>query len=306
MAHRYEPDKMLQLVQLCCWKERTEMTQNGLIGLTAKLGPVQQSGQEPNDRYLVDLVSNARKALKDGSTITKWESYVNLLLNLAGFNNWDDWKEALHSPGYFLSPERIDSDISVENVVTIALPQLLQKQLSPTLTFAKKSFPAELLLSREETLSEFAEFALAQLEKSAAVVCALPLPWKDQTAKMRNPAWGEFTKTGRILPVWVDPEDAWNIIPPFIPSLSQQSTAGLPGLLTGILFLAQQTNAVNNSAENAQNDKKEQRSTDSGAHFDNSTIGIYMQGGTVHHLNTGGDQIVNNYIQPGTQENKDF
>jgi len=298
MAHHYEPDKIIQLVQLCCWKGRTETTQSGLIELAAKLGPFQQSEeeirqrkkeQELNDRYIVDLLSDARKGLKAGTTIPKRESYIRMLLNYVGFNHWDDWKEALRKPGNFLSPEKAGFELSGEKPLTIIVPQVLEKQLSPTLSFVKKSSPIALLSSREETLIELAKHALAQLEKSDMIICALPLSWKDQVTKMRQPVWGEFSGTERILPVWIDTANEWNPATSFIQVKQEQSATGLPGLLIGLLFLENYTRM-----QFAEEGKQPPR--ENAPHFNNSTVGFYMQGGTVHHLNTGGDQTINNYF----------
>lgn len=280
------------------------MSQNGLIELSARLGPAAQSEgktrtnePDPNDRYFVDLLSDARKSQKDGTTLTKRESYIQLLLNRVGFNHWEDWKEALRKSEQFLSPEA-GFEMTGENAVTILIPRLLEKQLSPTLAIVKKSSSVDLLACREETLSELAKYALTQLEKSAIIMCALPLSWKDQVVKMRGPAWGEFSGTGRILPVWIDLQDEWNPVPPFIPSLKQeQSTAGLPGLLTGMLFLESEANRQPNAASQATGEGKgKQDSRRNAPHFTNSTVGFYMDGGTIHHLNTGGDQTINNYF----------
>jgi len=298
MAHHYEPDKLIELVQLCCWKGRADITQNGLIELAAKLGAVPQSEeevkqrkkeQELNDRYIVDLLSDARKALKAGTTVPKRESYVRLLLNYAGFNYWDDWKEALRKPGNFLFPEKADFEIAGEKALTIVVPQLLEKQLSPTLSFVRKSSSIDLLSCREETLADLAQHVLAQLDKSGMMLCALPLAWKDQVTKLRQPAWGDFSGTGRILPVWIDATNEWNPVAPFIPVKQEQSVAGIQGLLIGLLFLENYSN-MQPGAEGKQQPRE------NAPHFNNSTIGFYMQGGTVHHLNTGGDQTINNYF----------
>ena len=289
MALHYEPDKIIQLVQLCSWRERTEMSQSGQMELANKL----TSGQKFNDRYIVDLMSDARKAAKEGATIKKIESNINLLLNHVGFNNWDDWKTALRSPGNFLSPENEHFDNPEEKLLKIVVPKELEKQLIPTLTFVQKTFPIETRSANETSLVELAKHAIGLLENTALVICALPLSWKDQAVKIRQPAWGDFSGTKRILPVWVDTDDVWNPVAPFLSSVKQeQSTAGLPGILTGLLFLE---NHVKQDTAGAQN-QTNQSTKSTGPQFHHSEVGFYMQGGTVHNLVTGGDQIINNHF----------
>lgn len=287
MAQHYEPDKIIQLVQLCSWRERTEMSQNGQMELANKLAP----GQKINDRYIVDLMSDARKAIKEGTTIKKNESHINLLLNHVGFNHWDDWKAALRTPGNFLSPENEHFDNAEKQPFTIIVPQQLEKQLIQTLTVVQKTVPIETRSANETSLVELAKHAVGLLENTALIICALPLSWKDQAGKIRQPSWGEFSGTKRILPVWVDEDDTWNPTAPFI-SPKEQSTAGLPGILTGLLFLE---NYVKQDTAGSQN-QTTQTAKSTGPQFHNSPVGFFMQGGTVHNLVTAGDQIINNHF----------
>ncbi len=287
MALHYEPDKIIQLVQLCSWRERTEMSQGGQMTLANKLAP----GEKINDRYIVDLMSDARKGVKDGTTIKKSESHMNLLLNHVGFHNWDDWKTALRVPGNFLSPENESFDTPEENLFAIVFPQQLEKLLIPTLTFVQKTVPIETRSVSETSLMELAKHAIGLLENKSVIICAIPLSWKDQAGKIRQPSWGDFSGTKRILPVWIDEDDAWNTAAPFI-SPKEQSIAGLPGILTGLLFLE---NYVKQETAVAQN-QTNQAAKNNGPQFHNSTVGFYMQGGTVHNLVTGGDQVINNHF----------
>lgn len=87
------------------------MFQNGLMELVLKLGLVLLSEsdvcfwkkeQEFNYCYLVDFVSEVCKVEKSGFFIFKWELYVKLLLNLVGFDNWEEWKEVFQVLGFFL------------------------------------------------------------------------------------------------------------------------------------------------------------------------------------------------------------
>jgi hypothetical protein len=290
MAQHYEPDKIIQLVQLCSWRERTEMSQSGQMELAGRLA----SEQKFNERYIVDLMSDARKGVKEGTTIKKTESNINLLLNHIGFNNWDDWKTALRAPGNFLSPEDEHFDNPEEKLFTIVVPQQLEKQLVPTLTVVQKTAPIETRSANETSLVELAKHAVGLLENTALIICALPLSWKDQAVKMRQPSWGEFSGTKRILPVWVDTDDVWNPAAPFLPSVKQeQSAAGLPGILTGLLFLE---NYVKQDTAGSPN-QTDQSAKSNGPQFHNSPVGFYMQGGTVHNLVTGGDQTINNHFE---------
>lgn len=290
MAQHYEPDKIIQLIQLCSWREHTEMSQGGQMQLASKL----TLEQKFNDRYIVDLMSDARKALKEGTTIKKIESNINVLLKHVGFNNWDDWKTALRTPGNFLSPEDEHFDNSEEKLFTIVVPKELGKQLNPTLNFVQKTVSIETRSANETSLVELAKHAIGLLENTALIICALPLSWKDQAVKMRKPSWGDFSGTKRILPVWVDTDNAWDPVAPFLPSVEQlQTSAGLPGILTGLLFLE---NYVKQDKAGSQSQTNETaRST--GPEFHHSSVGFYMQGGTVHNLVTGGEQTINNHFE---------
>jgi hypothetical protein len=287
MALHYEPDKIIQLIQLCSWRERTEMSQSGQMTLANKLAP----GEKFNDRYIVDLMSDARKGVKDGTTIKKNESHMNLLLNHVGFHNWDDWKTALRAPGNFLSPEIDHFDNAEKQPFTILVPQQLEKQLIPTLTFVQKTIAIETRSAGEASLLELAKHAVGLLEDRGLIICAIPLSWKDQAGKIRQPSWGDFSGTKRILPVWIDEEDAWNTAAPFI-SPKEPSIAGLPGILTGLLFVE---NYVKLETAVSQN-QTTQTAKSNGPQFYNSPVGFYMQGGTVHNLVTAGDQIINNHF----------
>lgn len=289
MAQHYEPDKIMQLVQLCCWRERTEMSQSGLIALANKLAPEQKI----NERYIVDLMSDARKGVKEGTTIKKIESNINILLNHVGFNHWDDWKTALRIPGNFLSPEDEHFNKPEDKLFTIIFPKELEKQLIQTFTFVQKTVPIETRAAGETSLSELAQYAVGLLENTGLIICALPLSWKDQALKMRQPSWGDFSGTNRILPVWVDVNAAWDPVAPFLPGIKQeQAVAGLPGILTGLLFMENYVKQETAGSPNQTN----QNAKSNGPQFHHSTVGFYMQGGTVHNLVTGGNQTINNHF----------
>ena len=95
---QYEADKIIQLLQFCSWKAHTEMSHTGLHELNAKLGSLPDSNEQtPNEKYLVDLLSDARTAVKRDNIITKRKSYIDLLLDFGGFKGWKDWTTILYA-----------------------------------------------------------------------------------------------------------------------------------------------------------------------------------------------------------------
>ncbi len=245
---QYQAHKIIQLLQFCSWKARTEMSHTGLQELSAKLGALpsksalERPGKEyaPNEKYLVDLLSDARVALKSDGLVTKRESYIDLLAAYGGFNDWGDWEQKLASVGEYLPGEDTDLSRFRQLEVLIALPSELEKQVLPVFQFVKRAsgVPINLAVCREEDPEEYAKWLAALTKENPFVIGVFPVSLKELPATIQTGTWQEFLECGTIIPVWLDPSDTWQTAPPFIPALKQQLViGGLPGMLISILLI---------------------------------------------------------------------
>ncbi len=283
----YEADKIIQLLRFCSWKARTEMSHTGLHELAARLGTLPDGNEQaPNEKYFVDLLSDARAALKRDNTVTKRKAYIDLLLGYGDFESWNHWKDAYFGASEYISTEPIDFSALPDLKIGVWFTDLLSKQLNPVLQNVKQtsSCPIDLLTCLEATPSTYVEQVLKRLEEYAFLIWVIPVGWKDQPNQMTDPSWKQVIETGRIIPVWINPDDSWQIKSPFIPALKRAEViANIPGLLTSILFLQEKMDDSEQSDIVVNNSDIPTRTP--GIHnINNNSKGIFFQGnGTFNH-----------------------
>lgn len=284
---QYEADKIIQLLQFCSWKARTEMSHTGLMELTARLGNLPDGNEQaPNEKYLVDLLSDARTARKRDNFVTKRKSYIDLLLKYGEFESWNHWKDTFFGASEYVSTEAIDFSALPDLKIGVWMTDILTKPVNSILQTVKQSSacPVDILSCEEASPATYADQILKRLEEYTFIVWMIPVGWKDQPNQMTDPSWKQVMETKRIIPVWVNPDDSWQIKQPFIPALKKaEIISGIPGLLASLLFLqekmgdsegADETNSPDNSPKTP------------GIHNTNSgtNSGIFFQGnGTFNH-----------------------
>lgn len=254
----YEADKIIQLLRLCSWKAGTEMAHTGLMDLTAKLGKIPDGNEQvPNEKYLVDLLDDAKKALKDDNTVTKRKPYIDLLLQYGGFNGWREWKDAYQAPAEYLYKDLQELSELAEIKIAIWHTDLFTKQINPILDKIKPTFkyPVYQLTCQEEAPANYAASLLSQLKEYAFIVWLIPVGWKDQPKQMTEPTWKELMETGRIIPVWMNPDDIKKLDTPFIPELTKLPViSNIRDLYAALLYLEEK---INHFLEADQPDSKE-------------------------------------------------
>ena len=131
MAQQCEADKVIQLLQFCSWKAQTELANNGLMDLNAKLS----DENIPNEKYLVDLYSDAKIAIKKDNILSKRKSHIDLILRFAGFDSWSTWKEHLFSAVEYVPLDTLSSFTPQKLKLVFWIPQLLEKSVIKTFQF---------------------------------------------------------------------------------------------------------------------------------------------------------------------------
>lgn len=295
---QYEADKIIQLLKFCSWKAQTDMTHTGLHDLNSKLVSLpDDSEQTPNEKYLVDLYSDARVAFKKDNIITKRKSYIDLLLNFAKFTSWSNWKDHLYHPIDYIHKDNL-TPFTIQNLkVKIWNPIVMDTRLIKSIEFVCEStFPkSRIIKCQENSTSTCIEHLLSQVEEHTFIIALFPIEWKNIPSDLKDKEWKELLSSGKIIPVWIEPNDVWETTLPLIPGLRPNSViSGLPGILTTLLSLERMV--LDGNAELLDEDTTKTTSTGNSQHFHNPSGGIYLQG-DIHNLHNGnGSQIINNYL----------
>ncbi|WP_341902384.1 hypothetical protein [Fluviicola taffensis] len=252
---QYEADKVIALLQFCCWSSRVEMNHPGLLSLRAKLvarceeinafekadkGPKAKELKPPNEKYLVDLLSEANKASKNDNKLSKSKLHIELLLGCGGFDSWKTWEDYFFNANEFISSGNLDLSGFSAIEIGISFPSILEKDLLPHLAFARKTsvYPIHLCSSNEESISEHLTHTMNLLKEYPFVIWAIPVLWNNQLEILDNPLWKEMLQSRRVLPVWIDESNVWEIQTSKIPWLkNHQTIGGLRGLFCGLLYI---------------------------------------------------------------------
>ncbi|WP_343606166.1 hypothetical protein [Fluviicola sp.] len=249
----YEADKVIALLQFCSWKHRAEMNHTGLQKLRGKLVNFLEEADEvggikkkeerfkpPNDKYLIDLLSDSNVAVKKDNLIYKSKSHMNFLLEFGGFDSWETWEAFFYNANEFISSEGLNLSSFSALEIGICFPSQLEKKLLPVLSFTRKNsiYPLHLLpLSNEEIADQLA-YPLTLLKEYPFVVWAIPVQWSNKPEIFDNPQWKELIQSKRILPVWIDESDEWELQVSSVPWLmNHQTIGGLRGVLCGLLYI---------------------------------------------------------------------
>ena len=295
---QYEADKIIQLLQFCSWKAQTEMTHTGLHELNAKLGSLPDSDdQTPNEKYLVDLLSDARTAIKKDNIITKRKAYIDLLLRFARFTSWHDWKDQLYKAIEYVQPDSFTPIETQQLSLTIWTPGMLNKKFAQPLESIRESIFPKLRIIRcqNDNLSEALQHLLSQVEEHTLVIATFPIEWKHIPSDLKENEWKVLIQSGKIIPIWIESHDIWETVPPFIPGIKPNAViSGMTGALTTLLFIG--SAIMGNSAELLDGEATKTTPSGNSQHFHNPSGGIYLQG-DIHNLHNGnGSQIINNYL----------
>ncbi|WP_430406289.1 hypothetical protein [Fluviicola sp.] len=274
---QYEADKVIALLQFCCWSSHVEMNHPGLLSLRAKLvarceeinafekadkGPKAKELKPPNEKYLVDLLSEANKASKNDNKLSKSKLHIELLLGCGGFDSWKTWEDYFFNANEFISSGNLDLSGFSAIEIGISFPSILEKDLLPHLAFARKTsvYPIHLCSSNEESISEHLTHTMNLLKEYPFVIWAIPVLWNNQLEILDNPLWKEMLQSRRVLPVWIDESNVWEIQTSKIPWLkNHQTIGGLRGLFCGLLYIYEAIKKVHDgSATNPQKENLKQ------------------------------------------------
>lgn len=293
MGQQYEADKIIQLLQFCSWKAHTTMNYSGLTELTLKLGKLPGSEEKyPNEKYLVDLMSEAKSAVKHDNIISKRKSYVDLLLNYAGYGSWKDWKNNIYTSKEYV--QNRSSALSPLNQLKIAvwIPESLGRHLRSLLNQIQKfsSYSLDQIVYNDELPIALPK-ELTIFEAYDIIIWAIPTSWLDKAKQMTAPNWQEFVKSTNLIPVWIDAANTWETDPPFIDFIKQQETiGGIPGLLCSLLLISELCQNLQKTNESEVNTP---RLPSNIQHFHDNSSGFITQGNIQNQNNT--IQTITNY-----------
>jgi len=293
---QYDADKIIQLLRLCSWKGQTEMSHTGLMDLTSKLGALPDNDEQvPNEKYLVDLLDDAQKAQKHDKIVIKRKSYIDLLLKYGDFNSWKEWKDTFYASAEYIQKELKELPDLGEIKVAIWNTGILTKQFNPLLEIVKTSFkyPVNQLTCPEEAPANYASSLLSQLKEYAFIVWLIPVGWKDQPKQMSEPTWKELMETGRIIPLWVNPDDCRTTNKPFIPELDKTPVlSNIRDLYASLLYLEEKINLF--LQPEPEINEEVSVPNRSGIQFNDNSFGNFNKGNvhqTIQHISGGGNSF---------------
>lgn len=281
---QYEADKLVRLLQFCCWKARCGMDQKGFQVLAQKIDNLAERGQStPNERYFSDLLGELNSAVKKDNLIGKRQEFINMVLKFAGVSDWKDWETMLYSADEYVHADELDLSAFSEMQIAICLPEMLEKHVYPDLTFAKRTvaYPVQLLSCKEEEISGQLQFVSARLDEFPIVIWAIPVLWKEQLPLLEDPSWKDLIQRKRVVPVWIDEANSWDTQAPFIPWLKHHQTiGGMPGLLTALLYVQE---AIKQYHKPPSDENLSSRFPANVQHFHNHSNGFMAPGNNNNH-----------------------
>lgn len=207
---RYNPTKVKQLIELCCWLNKVEPNSRGFEALTKKIKANNTNHAVCTSKYLQNLWSSIAKAIINEHTLTKNDNYLLELCNLCEYATWEDFESDCARINSFIAPRADVSDFEEMQVVIFTDTQEAEL-IRPLVSFHGKiiNCTARIVQSEPEQIHVLEE----QLKENAYLISYFkPNDSISPFNSLARSQFLEFKETHRFVPVWSgNPKSHYNI-----------------------------------------------------------------------------------------------
>lgn len=156
MAAKYNPKRILQLLQICSWKNKSELNYTGfgnlsntINALLIKDGLLKEDFEDIKQKYLNELLLDAQKNLESGEPIGKHEFNIERILYFIGIKKWDLFEKKLAIIESYVDLSKIDfSTFKTLNTIVFS-DDKLRTQIEPEVNYIATNFQVPLQIADE-------------------------------------------------------------------------------------------------------------------------------------------------------------
>jgi hypothetical protein len=116
---QYDPIKVKQLIELCCWLNKVEPNAKGFEALVDSIDNAKHEKAIITTKYLQNLWGEISNAIKEERPLAKNDDYLIELANHCDYSNWDDYLVEWDKINGFLSPVADVSDFKEIKAVVL-------------------------------------------------------------------------------------------------------------------------------------------------------------------------------------------
>ena len=203
----YNPQRILQLLQICSWKSESALGFSGFAQLETKIKQSSESADdlpEVQQKYLADLYKKARDHFEAGTELPRRPEFITAILNYIGFSHWKAFESALISIEKFCDYTKINVSKYHEKKAVILTNFFSKKLIEKSLNYALSTldFPIAYEGLNSNRCEEFLKELEYQMVSVPFVILAISDEWEK---KLSHPLEDEklkgFLSSGRLIPV---------------------------------------------------------------------------------------------------------
>lgn len=186
MATKYDPEEILEVLKISCWKSQTTLDHAGFHTLSDKINACDNSSAidvpEIKQKYLHELFQNASQAVEDGKDLGRNEGYINAILGYLGFPNWDAFSNAKKEIIEQLHEKKSEIRDASKNQIVVLCPKQLESSVQDEVLFTQKNTATSLSfhLIDESEARPFSPELQQLSEQAKLMLFCIPHTWNTQ------------------------------------------------------------------------------------------------------------------------------
>lgn len=239
MASKYNPKRILQLLQICSWKNKSELNFTGFGDLAntintqlIKNGLLKDGFEDIKQKYLNELLLDAQKNLESGDDIGKHEFNIERILHFLGIKKWDVFEKKLAILESYVDLSKINFSTFKTLSTVVFSDEKLKTQIESEVNHISKNFQVPVQIKGENENQKEIDAVSAQLKGAPFIVWCI----SDEVNDILNSNTDLLKKhlaSGQIIPIRIGKTlDESDLTLSFIDSA--QPSSGLIGLLMAL------------------------------------------------------------------------
>ena len=205
MPTTYNPTHILQLLQICSWKNGSSLDHHGF----ASLSEVISENKRPNDtiisqNYLNELLLDITKRNPEIKGVNRSASHINTITNYINCADWDTFKGVLLLFSGYIDLAKIEATVFKAQNITIVQQQAFDPVIQHQIDVIESdlSLPVKHQLISTNDPDQFFEAMQPVTSNSPFIIWCISDKW-DSTFKnyVDHPALKSLLDSGQVIPV---------------------------------------------------------------------------------------------------------
>ena len=208
MATHYDPKRILQLLDICSWKNETILNPSGLGELAVEITKqsLHLGGKDISKRYINELYSEARKGYESEEKVKRISSLIDKILAFINITTWEQFNQKISSFESFISARKAEKNAPETGNVLIVSEAENYNDVIRVLSFAQDQL--EFPIRYEQSIEQNSKVLINQLSeyctKNLLVIWTISDQLNESFRSFQSdPSFAALLNNGQIIPIRV-------------------------------------------------------------------------------------------------------